>query len=272
MTEQDGSGLPRPVALAWGLLPEPTRGPARGITLRQIVDTAIALADAEGVAAVTMSRLAREVGFSTMALYRYVESKEELLLLMLDAATTLPEGPVGAGSTWREALVRWVESLREVYRAHPWPLEVPRGPVSVLMPSSVGVADRGLQALTGLRLDDQERVAVILTLSTYVSSFAVLERDLARQAVLQLGPSAMAQLASVVTPERWPALAPIISSGGYAGGDRTAVPAPADGAAGAGDNDVEYEFRWGLERILDGIEQLHGRRAGAAPDGTGEND
>ncbi|GAA1184821.1 TetR/AcrR family transcriptional regulator [Ornithinimicrobium humiphilum] len=263
MGEDDGA-LPRPVALAWGLLPEPTRGPARGVSLDQVVRTAVGLADAEGIGAVTMSRLARELGFSTMALYRYVESKEELLLLMLDAATTLPEGPADDGPGWREALGRWVESLREVYRAHPWALEVPRGPVSVLMPSSVGVADRGLQALTGLRLEDQERVAVILTLSAYVSSFAGLERDLAGQATLQLGPDAMAQLGQVITPERWPALAPILLTGGYAGGDRSAVP-----PEGEADNDVEYEFRWGLERILDGIEQLHGRRARSAGEDAG---
>lgn len=261
---QDDGALPRPVALAWGLLPEPTRGPARGVSLDQVVSTAVGLADAEGLGAVTMSRLARELGFSTMALYRYVESKEELLLLMLDAATTLPEGPVDAGVHWREALGRWAESLREIYRVHPWALEAPRGPVSVLMPSSVGVADRGLQALTGLRLDDEERVAVILSVSAYVSSFAGLERDLARQAVLELGPDAMAQLGQVITPQRWPALAPIILGGGYAGGGRSEEP-----TGGEADNDIEFEFRWGLERILDGIEQLHDRRARSAGESTG---
>src|SRR5690606_17165731 len=102
------------------------------------------------------------------------------------AATTLPDGPDERGgppdgaesSGWRSGVRRWVELLRQVYRSHPWALEVVRGPVSVLMPSSVRVADRGLQAVAALRLDDQERVAVILTLSSYVSAFAELERDL----------------------------------------------------------------------------------------------
>lgn len=264
MPDPEGAGLPRPVAIAWGLLAEPTRGPARGVSHAQIVESAIEIADGEGIAAVTMSRVARAVGFSTMALYRYVESKDELLLLMLDAATSLPQEPFARvdGTDWRERVRRWVDMLRQVYRAHPWALEVVRGPVSVLMPSSVSAADLGLQAVATLRLDDQERVALILALSSYASAFAELERDLARQDVLELGPEAMAQLGTVVTADRWPALAPLILGGMYAGGPaRDQVPAgQADADADVDVNDIEFEFRWGLERLLDGIEQLHERR------------
>lgn len=254
MLDHTDSGLPRPVAIAWGLLGESTRGPSRGVTHQQIVEAAIDIADAEGIAAVTMSRVARSVGFSTMALYRYVDAKDDLLLLMLDTATALPEGELKVAADWRAAVRRWVGLLRETYRAHPWALEVVRGPVSVLMPSSVGVADMGLQALDGLRLDEQERIAFILSVSSYVLSFAQLERDLGGQEDLELGPAAMAELGSVITPERWPALAPLILSGGYAGGQ--------SGPDAAQGNDVGFEFEWGLSRLLDGVEQLHEQRAG----------
>lgn len=254
MGDKTESGLPRVVAIAWGLLAEPTRGPSRGVTHERIIESAIEIADSEGIGAVTMSRVAEAVGFSTMALYRYVTNKEELLLLMLDAAT-LPEWPE-VGADWRTAVEEWVELLRGVYRDHPWALDVPRGPVSVLMPSSVGVADAGLRALAGLRLSDHERIAFILSVSSYVSAFALLERDLAGQEELVFGPEAMAELGTVISVEKLPALAPIILSGGYAGG-------PARDEVPTGENDVEFEFRWGLDRLLDGIALLDERRRAA---------
>lgn len=257
MSDRTESGLPRVVAIAWGLQAEPTRGPRRGVSHERIIEAGIEIADAEGIGAVTMARVAEKVGFSTMALYRYVSNKEELLLLMLDAATTPAEWPrTPAG--WRTATRHWVDLLRRIYADHPWVLDVPRGPTSVLMPSSMAVADIGLRALAGLRLSEQEQVAFILAISSYVSAFAELERDLAGQEEVVLGPEAIAELATVVTPERLPALAPLILRGEYVGG----APAPDAGSV----NDVEFEFRWGLDRILDGLEQLHeGRQEGWAP-------
>lgn len=262
MTDLTESGLPRAVAIAWGLLAEPTRGPNRALSHERIIDAGIDIADAEGIAAVTMARVAATLGFSTMALYRYVSNKDELLLLMVDAAVRLPEDRLprhSQGTDWREALTAWVDALRQVYRARPWTLEVTRGPVSVLMPSSVMVADSGLGALSELRLTDQERIAVILSLSSYVTAFVELERDLADQDVLEFGEEAMNELASVITPERWPHLAPLMLSGEYVGGAaRNEMPSP--GGAVPDSNDVEFEFQWGVDRLLDGIELLHTTR------------
>lgn len=258
MSDKTESGLPRVVAIAWGLLAEPTRGPKRGVSHERIIETAVEIADAEGIGAVTMSRVAEKVGFSTMALYRYVTNKEELLMLMLDAATTLGESP-HAEEDWRVATRHWVDRLRAIYTDHPWALDVPRGPTSVLMPSAVTVADSGLQVIAGLRLRAQEQVAFILSISSYVSAFAQLERDLAAQEELVLGPEAMAELATVITPERLPALAPLLLGGGYAGSaPQSTLPTEQTGTEPA--NDVEFEFRWGLDRLLDGIEQLHESR------------
>lgn len=82
----DGAEVSRTLALAWGLAAAPQRGPKRELSLERIVEAAIAIADAEGLAAVTMQRVAQTFEFSTMALYRYVTTKDELHRLMLDTA------------------------------------------------------------------------------------------------------------------------------------------------------------------------------------------
>ena len=83
MAEEEVS---RVVAMAWGVAAAPQRGPKRELSLERIVEAAMKIADAEGLAAVTMQRVARSFGFTTMALYRYVSSKDDLHQLMLDAS------------------------------------------------------------------------------------------------------------------------------------------------------------------------------------------
>ena len=89
--------LPPVLAIGWGLSVSPTRGPRATITATGIVDAAIGLADAEGIAAVSMARVAERVGVTTMALYRHVPSKDDLLALMFDRrdrpATAAPPAP-----------------------------------------------------------------------------------------------------------------------------------------------------------------------------------
>src|SRR3954463_14399030 len=90
--EAAGSEPPLPASLeaAWGRRARPTRGPKPALSLERIVDAAVALAQAEGIGAVSMARVAGELGSSPMSLYRYVAAKDELLALMVDAAL----GPV----------------------------------------------------------------------------------------------------------------------------------------------------------------------------------
>ena len=91
------SPLPPRLQLLWGLQERPRRGPKPGLSLERIVDAAIGLADAGGLAAVSMARVAAELGFTTMSLYRYVPTKDDLLELMVDAASGLP--PADAASS-----------------------------------------------------------------------------------------------------------------------------------------------------------------------------
>ncbi|KGN32790.1 TetR family transcriptional regulator [Knoellia sinensis KCTC 19936] len=228
--------------MAWGTHAQPQSGPRRGMSHEKIVAKAIEIADEQGLSGVTMQRLAESLGFTTMSLYRYVANKDELFMLMVGSETILPEAPAGHDD-WKAGLREWAGSLREMYAAHPWLLDIRRGPTSVLMPASVALVDQGLQVLAPLELDDRDRISIILIVSSYVSSFAALERDLAGQEDLEFGPQAMAELGSVITPERLPFAAPLILSGGYVGG-----PPGEDHEAGVG-----YEYELGLDLLIEGL-------------------
>src|SRR6185312_12323348 len=97
----DPGSLPDEVALLWGRRAAPRRGPR----------PTLAVADADGLAAVSMAKVAAELGNSTMALYRHVRSKDELLVLMGDAAIAAP--PDLSGLDWREGLTTWALSILE---------------------------------------------------------------------------------------------------------------------------------------------------------------
>ena len=83
----------------------------------------MSVADAEGLGAVSMGRVASELGSSPMSLYRYVGAKDELLALMVDAALGDPP-PAPAGEGWRDGLARWAWTYHDALRRHPWALRV----------------------------------------------------------------------------------------------------------------------------------------------------
>ena len=82
--------LPRAVALAWGVAANPQRGPKREMSIERIVDAAIEIADAGGLAAVSMASVASALGYTPMSLYRYVTSKDDLLVLMQETGVGVP--------------------------------------------------------------------------------------------------------------------------------------------------------------------------------------
>lgn len=248
MDERTEVGLPRAVAIAWGMVEAPTRGPSRGLSHERIVAAGIEIADAEGLAAVTMARVAEALGFTTMSLYRYVSGKDELLTLMMDTASRIEE-PVRLDPDWRVALRQWARLLREGTYAHPWTLDMPRTQHSLLMPNAMAVADLGLQALAGLDCADDERIAVILMVSEHVISMVRLELTLAQEGLVELAPEAAAMLAEAITPERFPALAQLVATSGW-------VFAPDPAAAPDRDLSVDFEYDFGLDRIIAGLEVL----------------
>src|SRR3954449_4198005 len=113
-----GQGLSPGIATAWGVRAAAAKGPRKALSLDRIVGAAVEGAEAEGLGAVSMNRLAKELGSSAMSLYRYVESKDELLALMVDAALGAVPPPPRRGG-WRERLEQWAWSTVTAMREHP---------------------------------------------------------------------------------------------------------------------------------------------------------
>ncbi|GAB3816471.1 TetR/AcrR family transcriptional regulator [Tessaracoccus terricola] len=239
----------RVVALAWGVAASPQRGPKRELSHERIVEKAMEIADAEGLSAVTMARVAQSFGFTTMAIYRYVAAKEDLHRLMLDGAfADRPTPDVGGG--WRAGLEAWADWLLAGYRAHPWVLEIPMSMEALMMPSQMTIADAALRAMADLPATQGERLALLVALSTSLRGMAAMEQEIT-------GPQAEVSQATkdlvreVVEGVHLPALAPLVASGAYFG----------EGDDGSGGELLEDEFTRGLEVWLAGVETLFASRS-----------
>jgi AcrR family transcriptional regulator len=148
-------------------------GRARGLTRADIVDIAVAVADAEGTAAVSMRRIAKDLQVGVMSLYWHVESKEELHQLMLETVQAEIEAQVPSGD-WRADLAAYARNTRAAMHRHPWAIDyIGAGPPSG--PQDARNADRLIGALDGLGLDIMTTIWVLMTLSTYVMGATLRE-------------------------------------------------------------------------------------------------
>ena len=175
MGRQEDSELPSSVETAWGLTTSRGRGRPPALSLTRIVDAGVQLASRQGLGAVSMARVAAELGSSTMALYRHVATKDELLELMVDSALGPPPADPIAG--WRPGLARWAWSQHARIRAHPWTIRIPlSGPPTT--PNQVAWLEAGLQALAGTGLAEHEKASAVLLLSSYVRGEAAVTADI----------------------------------------------------------------------------------------------
>ncbi|MGX2996066.1 TetR/AcrR family transcriptional regulator [Streptomyces sp. JNUCC 64] len=254
MPERPDPGLPASLETAWGLRERPAKGPRPGLGLDRIVGAAVALAAREGVDAVSMGRVAKELGASTMALYRYVAAKDELYVLMADAGVGAPPPLPEHVTGWRELLTTWAYAQREALARAPWLLRLPvTGPP--VTPNQVAWMERGLAALDGTGLRGAERLGVLTLVGGFVRTQATLTADLA-DALARAGDDpgqALTRYARVLRrftdPVRQPALTRLLDAGVF------------DGL----DEDPDADFRFGLERVLDGLAPLVARRTDPAP-------
>ena len=239
MKNETETGLPASIEAAWGLRQRPRKGPKPSLDLERIVAAAVKVAASEGLAAVSMSRVAAELGSSAMSLYRYVTAKDELLELMIDSVFDPSVAPAPEGEGWRAGMARWAWTYHDALRRHPWVLRVPiSGPP--VTPNQIAWLEDGLRSLGGTGLAEGEKMSVILLVSGYVRNEATLAADLAAAAGAgQLMPTWSQQLVILTDAERFPALHAALGSGVF---DQ--------------DDDPDDEFVFGLERVLDGIEAL----------------
>lgn len=248
--------LPRGVALAWGVAANPQRGPKRELSIERIVEAAVEIADADGLAAVSMSSVAASLGFTTMSLYRYVSAKDDLILLMQEYGTGLPPASIAESPDWRTGLRRWAAGSREAYRAHAWLIDIPISGTPNT-PNNLAWMDAALAVMKDTPLSMEERVSALLLVTGQVRWEATVDRGYsATNRELGMTPSErdLAEqrlIGGLVTAEAFPYLHEAIAAGILV--------------------DDSDPFAFGLERLLDGVESyIAARAAGAAPGITPE--
>jgi AcrR family transcriptional regulator len=250
-TEYSYSGRSDPqrsLQLLWRLEPKPRRGPKPGLTLDGIVETAIAVADAEGLGSLSMRRVAEELGVGTMSLYRYVPAKAELLDLMLDAVEGEvmrrdgDEAPAPSGE-WRAQLEHFAHTAWAGYHRHPWVLQIVAADARPpLGPNVMDGFESLLKSVSGIGLTGSEMVAVTKLISGYVVGAARSSIE-AIEVVKETGVTEGQWWSErnvfweeIFDAERFPTMTQVYESGGF--------------------DEPEDDFLFGLQRVLDGIEAL----------------
>lgn len=212
---------------------------AQTLSTDQVVRVGIVVADAEGPQAVTMRRIASELGAGVMSLYWHVDDKNELLALMLDAIQGEVEMPDPPTEDWRTDLRSIAHNTRNVLRRHPWVSSVsdvspPTGP------NFLRHTDLTLAALDDLGLSVATMMNIATAVDTYVTGFVVREvreeRTRHRNNDEQT-PTEEVTLFTQIVDDHYPRLARVFQEG-----------IDPDSA-----ESVDERFQFGLESLLDGI-------------------
>jgi AcrR family transcriptional regulator len=232
------AGIPGYVDLAWHGDDGRRPGPRRSLQLRAIAAAGVELADQGGLARVSMRSVGARLGMTSMALYRYVQAKDELLALMIDEALGPPDFPAYGEAGWRDRLSAWAYAARSRFEAHPWVLSVSL-PDPPALPNQTRWTERGLEALQPARLAEAAKLSALLLVNVYVRGQTQLATGLARgvRPGGEPGRQYARMLLRLADPESFPRLTAAMTQ-------HAAAP-PADFADDA--------FRSGLSTILDGI-------------------
>ncbi len=218
----------------------------RGLSREEIVATAMAIADAEGLAAVTMRRIARELGAGAMSLYWHVASKEELQDLMLEAIEAEIDVPEPSGD-WRADLRAFARNARAGMLRHPWFMGF-KGFRPPSGPNDARNADRLFGAFDGLGLDVGTTVWLTQAVITYV--MGAVEREIAEIQTER----EMAALAASLTEEQIEAFKKDFAERIHASGRYPRLARFVEENVDPDDPATRAErFEFGLDIVLDGI-------------------
>jgi len=254
VTEFTGGGDPRrSLELLWGVRDAARRGPKPKLTTDEVVRAAIALADAEGLQALSMRKVAEALGVSPMSLYTYVPSKSELIEVMLDRAWGEAPPADQAPGDWRTQLEAKARQDWELIQRHPWMLQI----ASHRPPLGPNIARRyesAFRIVDGLGLTDVEMDHVIALVDNYVRG--------AVRVIVEA--SEVAQRSGIDDREWWmsrsPVLAELITPDQFPTATRV-------GASCRDFHEIEAKrpqnFEFGLQRVLDGVAAFVSTRRGA---------
>lgn len=222
--------------------PSPVPDPEQELSLDRIVRTAIEIADAEGISALSMRGVAARLGVAAMSTYRYVPSKEDLVLLMADAAFGEESYPADAPEEWRTRIELGARTLWSLYRKHPWLAQLGSLTRPLLVPNLMVHGERILGALDGHGLDPTKLFDIHVLLYSHVQGLAV-----------HLEMEAHAEAATGQSEDQWmdsraPALRELVESGRFPTFTKV-VGAFEDGY----DLRLDALFEFGLKALLDGL-------------------
>ena len=224
------TGAPEP---PWRRKPEPPdRGERRPLTRDAIVDAALVLLDREGIAGLSMRRLAKELDVGAASLYWHVGDKEELLGLLLDRIVGETEVPDPDPPNWQEQMKELGRESRRLLQRHRDAAQISMGRVPV-GPNSIPVMERNLAILVAAGLPPRVLSLAADMLALYVGGFAFEESLRGDESA---DPEQLAEYFRSLPPEEFPTLVRLAD-------DLT-----------AGDADERFEF--GLELLVRGLEAM----------------
>jgi AcrR family transcriptional regulator len=225
------------VELLWGQRHTPTRGPKPSLSVEAIARASVEIADSDGLAALSMQRVAEALGVTKMALYRYIESKAQLLAVTIEAAAGDPPDPSDVPGGWRPRIEEWARLLRATWLQHRW---LPGATIGdrVMGPKELGWIEAALGALTGSRLTGHEQMDVVFILCGHIRQTTTVTGTQPWAPDHRLSPSLRQRL------QEHPAFSAVLE----------ATEAPSSPDTG---------FNLGLQLILDGLEHhiAHRRRS-----------
>ncbi|MTV27442.1 TetR/AcrR family transcriptional regulator [Nitriliruptoraceae bacterium ZYF776] len=221
------------------------------MTVGRIVDAAVELLVESGLAALSMRKVADRLGVGAMSLYTYVPGKDELVMLAVERAFGQLPRALPAGVGWRGQLETLAAAYWDLYRDQPWLLDVPVTR-PVLGPNAFDRYELELRAVDGIGLSELEMTGVIELIQGHVESVA-------RRAT---GATVDARRSGVSDDEWWEQVSPVLEE---VLADRDyPVSSRVGEAIGAPHTDPVFLLRFGLDRILDGVEHLLASRPGPA--------
>ncbi|MGF1647135.1 MAG: TetR/AcrR family transcriptional regulator [Kineosporiaceae bacterium] len=257
MAEYAGRGdARRTMELLWRTGPTPGRGPRPSLDPDAVAAAAIEIADTEGLAAVSMRKVAERLGRSAMSLYSYVPGKGELLDLMLDRVLDDHPRDFDTGRGWRPAVEAAARAAWDFQLRHPWVLQVAGGRTP-LGPTRLDLDEAALRLFDGSGLTAVETLRAWGAVTSFVQGAARTVAD-ARAAERETGVSddewwlARAPIlteAMNAVPDRYPALNRLSTEGAFDQTDRDP-----DDASSYLEREALDAFEFGLRLLLDGIE------------------
>jgi len=220
---------------AWAPAPPPGEESPTGLTTSRVVHAAIELADDAGLADLSIRKLGRRMGTGTMAAYRHIDSRDHLVVLMVDSALGAPPRSIRETPTWQGGLRAWADAILVRYSAHPWLIDAPVGGIPDT-PNRALWLETVLQVLTPTGMSMQHRLDAALLVDGHARNTAYVQREVGKPRA-NPEPLPNSWLGRLLDPAVYPELISVVATGEL-------------------DDDSEQSLDFGLDTIIAGIEAL----------------